>query len=139
MFRKTTPMAPSEDYLYALYDNFAQNFRNSSKVMPDFRADILDDGDAYVLEADLPGFKKDQIKLELKNHTPTITAIRPAEGRARGIYVLQERRMNSFSRSFEITGTDEEKIHAAFEDGVLRVTLPKLLSGDGAGRQIEIL
>lgn len=138
MFRKTAPLAPSEDYLYALYDNFARNFRNPGKVMPDFRADILDDGDAYILEAELPGFKKDQIKLELKDHMLTVTAMRPAEGRAHGIYILQERRMDSFSRSFEITGTDEENLRAAFEDGVLRVTMPKILSGGGAGRQIEI-
>ena len=139
MFGKTTPLAPSEDYLYALYDNFAHNLlHHSGRPLPNFRADIVDEGDAYVLEADLPGFKKDQIKLELKDHTLTLSAVRPAESRGCGIYVLQERRMDSFSRSFEISGTDEEKISAALEDGVLRVTMPKL-QPTGTGRQIAIL
>lgn len=139
MLGKTTPLAPSEDYLYALYDNFAHNFlRRTGVSLSDFRADILDEGDAYVLEADLPGFKKEQIKLEVKDHTLTLHAMRPAEGRAHGIYVLQERRMDSISRSFEISGTDEEKISATLEDGVLRVTMPKL-QPTGTGRQISIL
>ena len=133
------PFGHSEDHLFRLYDNFAHNFfHDSGKTLPDFRTDIWDDGQAYVLEAELPGFKKEDIRLEANNHMLTITANR-VEQSAHKSYILQERKAVSFSRSFEISGIDEEAVSAAFENGVLSVKRPKLQAAANAGKQIEIL
>ncbi len=135
-----TPFGHNEDYLFTLYDNFAHNFfHGSGKTLPDFRTDIWDEGDAYVLEAELPGFKKEDIRLELKGQVLTVAASRTTKRNAVKSYVLQERKEAAFSRSFDVSGIAEDKISASFEDGVLRLTMPKIQSAAGAAKQIQIL
>ena len=92
-----------------------------------FKTDIRDEGDHYTLEADLPGFKKEDIKISAENGCLTIEAERngeETEEKKKG-YVRRERSYGKFSRSFDITGISEEGIKAAFADGVLTLTLPK--------------
>ena len=74
----------------------------------EFKTDIRDTGDAYVLEADLPGFKKDDINIELGDGSLTIRAERhnEAEEKGEGGYLRQERSYGSFSRSFDVSGID---------------------------------
>ncbi len=135
-----TPFGHNEDYLFTLYDNFAHNFfHGSGKTLPDFRTDIWDEGNAYVLEAELPGFKKEDIRLEVKGQVLTVSASRVVERSAARSYVLQERKAASFSRSFDISGIAEEKISASFEDGVLRLTMPKVRSSEDTAKRIQIL
>ena len=134
------PFGHSEDYLFKLYDNFAHNFfHDSGKALPDFRADIWDDGSAYILEAELPGFKKEDIRLDLKDRLLTISASRKTEPGEQRSYVLQERKSIAFRRSFDVTGINEDAISATYENGLLRLTMPKMQATAGAGKQIEIL
>ena len=68
-------MIPFErnDDMFDLFDNFERNFfGNSGKSLPDFRTDIRDIGDAFVLEAELPGFDKEDIHLDLKDGVLTV-------------------------------------------------------------------
>ena len=95
--------------------------------LPAFRTDIRDEGDHFLLEADLPGFRKEDIDLHLQDGVLTITAKRQEEQEEKkeGKYLCRERRMGSCARAFDVSGIREEDITAAFEDGVLKLTLPK--------------
>ena len=72
----------------------------SGKELGGFKTDIKDTGDAYVLEADLPGFRKEDIDLDVKDGVLTISAKHQADDRtAADNYICRERRTGSFSRS----------------------------------------
>jgi HSP20 family protein len=93
-----------------------------------YAVDVREDGDHIYLEAELPGFKKDEVDITLENQTLTITATRKEsseEGKP-GEYLLRERRYNRFIRSFTLPPTvDERTVDAKLNEGVLMVTLNK--------------
>lgn len=106
-----------------------------------FKTDIRDSGDAYVLEADLPGMKKEDIHIDIDGDRLSISAERSAvkeEKDENGGYVRCERSYGSFSRSFDISGIRGEDISAAYADGVLTLTLPKQAKTVPASRRLEI-
>ena len=114
-------------------------FANSSAAA--FKTDIRDTGDAYVLEADLPGMKKEDIHIDIDGDRLSISAERSAvkeEKDENGGYVRCERSYGSFSRSFDISGIRGEDISAAYADGVLTLTLPKQAKTVPASRRLEI-
>ena len=91
------------------------------------RVDIFESNEAYVLEADLPGVKKDDLEVEIERNVLRIAATRKSERgeELQGLHV--ERATNArFARSFTLgREVDADKIEARFTDGVLRLTLPK--------------
>ena len=104
-------------------------------------ADIRDAGDKFVLEAELPGFDKGDIKLDVKDGILTITAEHSENQEqkdAKGAYIRRERRYGSFSRSFDITGIDEGSITAAYNNGILELNLPKAVPVVPESRRIAI-
>ena len=122
------PFERSDDNLFDTFDNFTRNFfRGSNASLPAFRTDIRDQGDKFLLEAELPGFQKEDIDLHLQNGVLTITARHQEEHEEKkeGKYLCRERRAGSCARAFDVSGIREEDITAAFEDGVLKLTLPK--------------
>ncbi len=123
------PFDRSDANLFDTFDNFTRDFfRKSNAELPAFRTDIRDTGDSYVLEAELPGFRKEDISLDLKDSILTITASHDEtseEKDDKGTYIRRERRYGSFQRSFDVTGIDVTAISAAYDSGVLAVTLPK--------------
>ena len=69
------PFERSNDNLFDTFDNFARDFfRSSNASLPAFRTDIREVNDKYVLEAELPGFNKEDISLDVKDGILTITA-----------------------------------------------------------------
>ena len=107
----------------------------------DFKTDIRDNGESYLLEAELPGFKKEDIAVNLEGDTLTIRAERSdstEEKDSKGNYIKRERVYGSFSRSFDMTGIRTEDIAAAYEDGILKLTLPKKQETLPASRKLEI-
>ncbi len=112
-----------------------------STKMAAFSTDIKDNGDHYTLEADLPGVKKDDIKLDLTDNVLTINAERHSEYEEKdkkGNYVRCERSYGSYQRSFDTTGIDTDNIEAEFVDGVLKLTLPKIKEAKPESRRLEI-
>lgn len=97
-------------------------------TLAEFKTDIRDLGDGFLLEADLPGFKKENIKLSLNGDTMTIKAERHSDyedpSKKPG-YLRCERSYGTYSRSFDVTGVDTAKITASYNDGVLAIRLPK--------------
>ncbi len=123
------PFDRSDNNLFDTFDSFTRDFfRKSNAELPAFRTDIRDMGDAFLLEAELPGFHKEDISLDLKDGILTITATHTESSEKKdddGSYIRRERRYGSFQRSFDVTGIDEAAITAAYQNGVLALTLPK--------------
>ncbi|GMV98940.1 MAG: heat-shock protein [Candidatus Hydrogenedentota bacterium] len=89
--------------------------------------DVRETKDAYVIEADLPGMKKEDIEVTVQDNFVTIKGSRKYESdqKENGGHRV-ERRYGSFQRSFELpAGFQGDKIDASYRDGVLYVTLPK--------------
>ena len=106
-----------------------------------FRTDVTDLGENYLLEADLPGFDKKDITLQLSGDTLTICAQRKADSEKaddKGQVIYRERSCGSYRRSFDISGIDAEGIKARYENGVLRLTLPKQETQLPKTKQLEI-
>lgn len=88
--------------------------------------DIYEKDGMYHVEMDIPGFKKDEIKIECHKGTLTIRAKKvfnkeEHEGKK---FLRHERRCSNVERSFYLGDIDEEKINAAFTDGTLKITVP---------------
>ena len=134
------PFDRRESSLFDMLDNFERNFFGSSNnTASSFRTDIRDAGDKFILEAELPGFKKEDIQLDLKDGILTISAQHSDENEEKGSsYIRRERRYGSFSRSFDVSGIQEDHITAAYNNGVLELTLPKAQPVVPASRQIDI-
>ena len=100
--------------------------KNSAHVM---KTDLKEHDEGYELAIDLPGFKKDQISLELRNGYLTITAAKNLEENGKddkGRLVHQERYTGTMSRSYYLgEHITEEDVKAKFEDGVLTLCFPK--------------
>lgn len=106
-----------------------------------FRTDITDEGDHYLLEADLPGFDKKDIRLELQDDVLRIHAQRNArveEKDRKDRVIRMERSYGSYNRSFNLSGVNTADIRAKYENGVLRLTLPKQQLEIPKARQLEI-
>jgi HSP20 family protein len=114
------------------FDTMLNRFFNpepAAHVMP-YGVDIREDADHIYVEAELPGFKKDEVNVTLENQQLTIQAERTSEVRKgeepKGELLLQERRYGRYLRSFTLPPTvDESKVDAKLSDGVLTITLNK--------------
>jgi len=121
-----------------LFDDFERRmFPADRSELPAFRTDIRDEGDHFLLEADLPGFRKEDISLTIKEDVLTIAAHREEEQHV-GQYVCRERRAGDVRRSFDVSAIQQEGIRAAFENGVLVLTLPKASAVKPERRSISI-
>ncbi len=109
-----------------------------SAVKP-FTTDVIDNGDSFELDADLPGFKKEDINLNIENDCLTISAERKLDKEEKmPNFIKRERFYGSFSRSFDLTGIDSDKITASYVDGVLKLVLPKEAEEVPVSRSIQI-
>ena len=100
--------------------------KHADRVM---KTDVHEHEDQYEVDIDLPGFKKDEIHLDLENGYLTVGASKGLdreEKTKKGKLIRQERYAGSMQRSFYVgEGLTEEDIKARFEDGVLKLTVPK--------------
>ncbi len=116
-------------------------FGHGDSKSPAFSTDIRDNGNEFILEADLPGVKKEDINLDLSDNILTISAERHSEFEEKdkkGNYVRCERSYGSYQRSFDTTGIDVDKIDAEFKDGVLKLTMPKLIEAKPESKKLTI-
>jgi HSP20 family protein len=100
----------------------------SGYVMP-YGVDVREDQDHIYVEAELPGFKKDEIDVMLENQMLTISGERKTEsgnGNAAPQHLLRERRTTKFQRGFKLPPTiNEQTVNASLNDGILTITLNK--------------
>ena len=95
-----------------------------------YGVDVREDADHIYVEAELPGYKKDEVEITMENQNLTIAAERKAEktqgGEKKGDWLLRERRYTRFLRSFTLPPTvDDQKVEAKLNEGVLTITLNK--------------
>ena len=107
--------APAEEALYG---------KHSRNLM---KTDVREMDNSYELDVDLPGFKKDEITVDLKNGYLTIGASKGLDKEEKdGKYIRRERYTGMCSRSFYVgTAVRPEEISAKFEDGILKLSVPK--------------
>ena len=111
-------MAPAE---HALYGTHAKNM---------MKTDVRETDDSYEVDIDLPGFKKDEVKIQLADGYLTIEAAKGLDkdekDKKSGKYIRRERYAGSMSRSFYV-GEDvkQEEIHAKYDNGILKLSVPK--------------
>lgn len=116
-------------------EEFEKNFFSSpfgsffgTQDLAEFKTDVTDEGDHYELEADLPGFDKKDIHMELNGDMLTVSAERHSkvEDKDKKDKVVRvERSYGSYCRQFDMTGIDTDGIKAKYDNGVLTLILPK--------------
>lgn len=130
---------------FTAYDPFKEmeeiEKRFFGRQLPTFRTDIRENEDSYILEAELPGFSREDIHAEIKDGYLTIRAERKSESEEKNEkdnYLRRERSYGSFVRSFELEGIKSEEITASYKDGILSVNLPKEKPEAKEARRLEI-
>ena len=114
-------------------------FQPSANPVSLFRTDVSDEGDSFKLEAELPGFKKEDINIDIKDERLTISVERKLENdEQKPNFVKRERFYGSFKRSFGLDGINSEGIEASYVDGVLSLKLPKKVPVLPESRRVEI-
>lgn len=111
---------------------FTDAYHNRQSLM---KTDIEDNGNDYVINIELPGYKKEDVRAELKEGYLTICAdtVSETEEKDQKNYIRRERYRGSVKRSFYVgSGLKQEDIKASFENGILKLVVPK-----EAPKQIE--
>ena len=102
------------------------------------RVNIEEVDDRFEITAELPGMKKDDVKLEVKDHVLTLTGEKKVEneGKDRNVY-LYERAYGRFCRTFTLPdNVDADKIGAEFKDGLMKIAVPK--TEEAKPKEIEV-
>ena len=92
------------------------------------KTDVRETENTYEVDVDLPGFKKDEISVDLKDGYLTINAAKGLdkdEKDKEGRYIRQERYAGSCSRSFYVGDVEPDDVSAKYEDGILKLSMPK--------------
>ena len=113
----------------------------NDKPFGGLKTDITDEGDHYLLEADLPGFDKKDINIDINGDTLTISAQRRSrheEKDEKDKIIRSERSYGSCTRQFDISEVNAEAIKAKYENGVLQLELPKKENTLPQARRLEI-
>jgi HSP20 family protein len=140
-FRKDNSLSRGDEFEKFMKSFFNNDFSpvGMSVFGRDFKVDLKENDDSYLVEADLPGVNKDDINLSFKNNYLTISAKREnSREDKKEDFVRRERNYGEFKRSFYIDNVDDQKIDASFKDGVLKIELAKSEKGRNRGRKIDI-
>lgn len=116
--------------MMSLFDKFVDDFFKGEESQENQRAmaiDIMEDEDKFLIEANLPGFKKKDVKISINNNQLLIEANREEKKEEnKGSYCRCERYQGNYRRLLSLNDElDSEKISAKFEDGVLKLEIPK--------------
>ena len=111
-------------------ENLFNDFFNENSLgfsgINSMKADIRENDKEYIIEAEIPGAKKEEIKLDLRDDRLTISVERSEETKEeRDNYIRRERRFGATSRSFLVENVKQEDVSAKYENGVLSIILPK--------------
>jgi HSP20 family protein len=129
--------------LFRMFDNFEKDYLGSStaRTTVGFRTDVCEEEKNYLIEAELPGFDKNDINVEIDGGVLTISAEHTEEKEEKDEnrkYISRERRFGYFSRSFDVSGIDEDSITGEYKDGVLKLVLPKVQEVLPEKKKIEL-
>ncbi len=132
-YRKPDSMIRSEDIFNRFFDDFFTDdffapIAPMDHKMTGFKVDVKDQGESYLIEADLPGFDKDNVQITYSNQHLTILAKREfkEEEDSTENYLRKERYSGELKRSFFIDNITPEGIDAVFKNGILSIKLKKV-------------
>jgi len=128
-----------EDFYNMLDDFFSDGLMSSRSLLRDtFKIDIEERELEFLIEAEIPGIKKEEIDLNIDNEELCITVNRAEEsGKEAKNYIHRERRVSSMCRRVRLSGAKFDEIKAKLEDGVLYVIIPKDIK-TSSSRKIDI-
>ena len=132
-------LMPNRTYLDDVFDDFMFPTIKDSNFGK-MKCDIYEKDGIYYLEMDIPGFDKKDVNIEIdENDYLTITAEKSSEDEDKDRnYIRQERSYGKYQRSFYLGDIDKEKIDAKFENGILKITMPKKEEIKSSKKTIEI-
>lgn len=110
-----------DTFFGSLFDELGDVRRSSGVV----RSDVYERDGNYVIEADVPGFKKENVKIDYNEGYIRISGKKEEVVEENTNYLHRERSYGEFSRSYYVGNIDDSKVKAKFEDGTLKVTFPK--------------
>lgn len=111
-----------------IFDDFFYETNSSHTTVNVMRTDIIESENQYLLNMELPGFKKEDIQMELKDGYLMISATKNENNETtdvQGHVIRRERYRGSCSRNFYVGDIRQEDIRASFENGELKVVVPK--------------
>jgi len=115
-------LIPRKFYLDDIFDDFMVPERSNIG-----KCDIYEKEGNYHIEMDIPGFKKEDLKVNLENNYLTITAEKKIDNNDESKkYIRRERSYSKFERSIYLGNADEDNIDAEYKDGTLSITVPKI-------------
>ena len=115
-------LIPRKFYLDDIFNDFMVPERSNVG-----KCDIYEKDNKYFIEMDIPGFKKEEIKINLENNYLTITAEKKANNEdSSKKYIRRERSYSKFERQIYLGDADEENIDAEYKDGTLNIIVPKI-------------
>lgn len=135
------PFERRERSLNRFFDDFENSFAKEffGDSLTAFKTDVIDKGDHFELDAELPGFAKEDIHLDVENNRLTVQASHTEDKEEKEKkYVRRERSYGSYVRSFDISNIKADEITACYENGVLKIHLPKQAEVTPPSRRIEI-
>lgn len=115
-------MYPKKNYLNDYFDLFNQEYSREKEFM---KTDIYEKANHYVLETDLPGIKRENIKIDYESGYLSIRIRRDIVGENNNNYVRRERFFGELKRSFYIGMKKETDIKAIYKDNILIISFPK--------------
>jgi HSP20 family protein len=120
------------------FKNFFGNCETGNNLNP--RVEITEDRDNFYLDMELPGVKKEDVKVNVENNVLTISGKKNSTRKSeKNNLVMNERYFGEFSRSFNLTKDIKmDGIDAEFKDGVLNVTLPKIEEAKPVVKEVSI-
>lgn len=134
-----TPFGRNPFNLFSVFNELDRNFFNDTMQVNSCRTDIRDVGDKYVMEAELAGFDRDEINLDIKDSYLVISAERKnSSDENNNKYIRRERSYSSYKRSFDISDVDTENVNAEYKNGVLTIDLPKKKHEEPVSKRLEI-
>lgn len=134
-------LSKNGDYFNQLFGNlFNDDFLAPSNSIDNaFKVDLKENDNEYIIEADLPGVKKEAVNIEYNNNYITIsTKVDDSVEEKKDTYVRRERHFGEFNRSLYIDNIVSDKIDASFSNGVLNIKLPKLTKDVDKKKKIDI-
>ncbi len=143
-------LTPFERKTNLLFDDFFDDFDrhffaprpHSNTAHPPMRAirtDITDTGNGFLLEAELPGYEKDEISVDINGDYLTISAEKNTENNEnKPNYIRKERFYGKSKRTFSLEGIDAANIGAKFANGILTLNLPKITETPVETRKLNI-
>jgi HSP20 family protein len=131
VYRNADPVETAQREFDSMLGRFiGHRFFDGGTTLAPYGVDVREDADHIFVEAELPGFKKEEVNVNLENSTLTISAEHkePADEKSakKGEWLLRERRFTRFQRSFTLPPTvDSQSVQAKLHDGLLTIELNK--------------